>query len=818
MVKHTQGIPYSTDRIHADARQVVLGPVNKGDIWQFAARGVWHDGFISVGPGGYPNRLARLFGLNPGLADAPLAALCGKIQDAGGRDIDGSQFDIGPGCVWTARHDGQLVVSCNDVKGAWFRNNNSGCITLRSRRLGSMAVSAAHRQRAPFSLATAWSDCLDALQHTQGMLLISALVALAMILLGLPGLGTDIVLAVTESSSAGIAITGHQAAMVSAVLFLSLQAWFWPRRIIEANYGPKKSTWGPFAPVLVWWPRALGLIPHLMAMYLIAQSRPEGGKTELWVAGCLELVACIAFVAFVIGRDRIIAWWPARWQKILARISFGWPLACALFSLMLFIWAWADPTGEGHVMGPSAIVFFAVAGILPYVAILAQAGSAFRLPVAGILLVLYLVCSLGNDAQHEVRPCGSCTLPVSTRPSATAALAAWTQQAQADGRPFFIVATEGGASRAGFWTATALDALQKNNPKFAGSVFAISSISGGSVGAVGWVKALEASQAMTGQAKDTVIDFAGEDALSPAFADGFFPDALQRLLPYAFLPDSANGLEKGWERGWRRACSQCDGLDQPYLKLWPTQDGKPAAGPWRPMVIVGGASQETGERVLTSPFTFGRENLFDARDFYSDAGHDIAQSAAILNGARFPWISPPGRITSVAGDVYHIVDGGYFDNSGIETAKQLMTWSLSQMAPAGQLAAKKPAPYAVMIVISYVDYVDPRPKPKPVTRANDAIGPMEGLLASRDGHEKHMLDRISDDAAAAQGWHVCRIVLKGDEKHKLPVDWVLSSKMQTYALNYALKQADANGGIQQIDDIVAGARPDHLACDDLKPL
>lgn len=53
--------------------------------------------------------------------------------------------------------------------------------------------------------------------------------------------------------------------------------------------------------------------------------------------------------------------------------------------------------------------------------------------------------------------------------------------------PLVIVATAGGASRAAYWTGTVLAALQEGAPKFTDHLFAISSVSGGSLGAAAFV-------------------------------------------------------------------------------------------------------------------------------------------------------------------------------------------------------------------------------------------------------------------------------------------------------------------------------------------
>ena len=57
--------------------------------------------------------------------------------------------------------------------------------------------------------------------------------------------------------------------------------------------------------------------------------------------------------------------------------------------------------------------------------------------------------------------------------------------------PLVIVATAGGASRAGYWTAKVLGEIDDAHPDFHKYVFPISSVSGGSLGAAVWRAMLE---------------------------------------------------------------------------------------------------------------------------------------------------------------------------------------------------------------------------------------------------------------------------------------------------------------------------------------
>jgi hypothetical protein len=101
-------------------------------------------------------------------------------------------------------------------------------------------------------------------------------------------------------------------------------------------------------------------------------------------------------------------------------------------------------------------------------------------------------------------------------------------------RPLFIVATEGGGIRTAYWTATVLGTIQDADPSFADHIFAISGVSGGSLGAAVF-DALEAEATPQGEFTKRGQAILSQDFLSPAIATMLFPDLIQRFLPFPVL-------------------------------------------------------------------------------------------------------------------------------------------------------------------------------------------------------------------------------------------------------------------------------------------
>jgi hypothetical protein len=209
----------------------------------------------------------------------------------------------------------------------------------------------------------------------------------------------------------------------------------------------------------------------------------------------------------------------------------------------------------------------------------------------------------------------------------------------------------------------------------------------------------------------------------------------------------------------------------------------------------------------------------DADDLLDGIGHDVAASTAILNGARFPWVSPGGtfthqRCTAKDGDPKsndHVLDGGYFDNAGAETLRE-MTRAIRNLPGAGQSDLD-----IVFILIGYDDHDPAKRPPLPPTGVkawtsdriaslvpNDVFAPLLGLYNGMGAHEAHLaremklagqtiivapdpyLSRLTgDDPYAAL------VLCPGDVKldsgrtiiYDPPMDWTLSGEAKRYIEN-----------------------------------
>jgi len=305
-----------------------------------------------------------------------------------------------------------------------------------------------------------------------------------------------------------------------------------------------------------------------------------------------------------------------------------------------------------------------------------------------------------------------------------------------------IIAASGGASRAGFYTASVIGKLVDKADglppqEFRKRLFAISSVSGSSVGAVMTVAALAASEGEQPCNRDgfwlrydpTVKDWrsclealTSGDFLTPVFAGLVFRDTLRFLGGLASAgsgwrwSDRASLIEQSWERHFaaslQKPAAPAPGclrnLDCPFLTLRPHEAADHVV--WLPLLLLNGTSVSTGQRIVTStidPWYWPRKAscprtpddgdpkkcpvLDHAYDFHwlissgakpqqsgavqpTDELNDVRLSTAAHSSARFPLISPPGEVRDQANNVAdRIVDGGYFENFGAQTALEVAT-------------------------------------------------------------------------------------------------------------------------------------------------
>jgi hypothetical protein len=462
---------------------------------------------------------------------------------------------------------------------------------------------------------------------------------------------------------------------------------------------------------------------------------------------------------------------------------------------------------------PILLVFAALSlVVVNYLAV--QSGGAGR-AVVWLLATVALVFSLFDFTNnHRVRrvPYVAQTAPTMLEISDTFRnwYQARTDQAKFSGRyPVYVVAAQGGGIYAAMHAAHFLSYMQARCPNFAHHLFAISGVSGGSVGAAAFAAVMkDAEQRGAVKIPDTgCADRTGEDPgisavqvldddfWSPLQAMWLFPDLLQQFLPVGVeIFDRARALEHGLEASWQRSVTQNDlygprvqsktanTMAEPFMALWPQGFDKSL---FTPALVLNTTEVDTGRRRLISPFTF--EGLTDLRFFpvsctSASATHEgkiesVPLSTAAVLSARFPWVTPTAwfykkkddettSIKDCAPDekiVTKVSDGGYFEASGVATALDLVH-SLENAARGLNVDIK-------LIILTSGGFASDT-----ADGLNEALDPIRTMLNASEARgyiEVGRAERADFARAAAQSGAVLKVKLE-EYGYPLPLGWSLS--------------------------------------------
>jgi hypothetical protein len=566
---------------------------------------------------------------------------------------------------------------------------------------------------------------------------------------------------------------GTLAWFVACVSLLALQSWYWSRQMLRVNFpqcgvdvgaataeadAPRAKTTEELAidysVTQTWTPRLLGIVAFLIAIgallrtaYLDYSGGWDYTMTVIAITIAILIVAMILFIVFVVKRRSRVGQSP--------RVSSHDQLAPAtryilrftlLVALLFVIWTALSPLTAGIFLPSPSMLMISAALWIGIGSWLIYWADLYRVPIIAILLLLAFGFSFFND-NHAVRKLGGSAGP--DNPIARKDIATnfneWLGKLNAKypsegNHPVYIVATEGGGIRAAYWTASVLTALQDAAPQFSDHVFAISAVSGGSLGATTFTSLVADSNRVKAESDCDILNkpdsqktfrFAAQQALSydflaPTLASLLHADLVQRFLPVGFIPDRAKALETGWERGWRTHIRTASGADDDFFSGGFAKMYADHGNALLPSLFLNGTIVEQGQRTITSNCLIDGD-IPDSYDTLSQLGSDVRLSTAAHNSARFTYVSPVGSLLN-PGLIDHIADGGYFENSGGQTAADVIRKVSSLPHP--NVTFK-----LILIRFQEVDTTGKPVPPKGPTRfANEVLSPLRALLNVRGAH------------------------------------------------------------------------------------
>lgn len=474
-----------------------------------------------------------------------------------------------------------------------------------------------------------------------------------------------------------------------------------------------------------WLPRVLGLlgVVPITVFFVLAAPSPR-----YWLATAATAGAFLAFVVF----RRQLPMAPTGWHRHgddpyprfdkLSRGAVTTVLAMFAISFGVLLATVVGRETAARAIGSPALVLIALGSwtLFGSVVMTYLPRSTGWPSLAWLPFALAFALSFFNE-NHFVASAGA---PPSSggRPAFPDDLEAWNAARGArGGDPIYLVAAAGGASRAAYWSGVVLTNLENHarlhGREFARNVYAVSGVSGGSLGLAAFVAALDAERAAasdtTGPLAPRPTDFLARDFLAPAVAQMLYSDTIARFLPFPCTAcDRSRGLEEAWQRDWQRhSPAQPGWFAQPLRAV---ADVPRNAGSPLPRMIFNTTTVGDGRLVVQSDLRFVPTDAYDVFDDTLDTAR-LTRAGAVHNSARFTYVSPAAAIRHAgSGQVWDfVVDGGYFENSGVAVLNAMIG-----KLQAGSEAQRRLARQIVVIVIendpagSAQWICDPKPQPR----------------------------------------------------------------------------------------------------------
>lgn len=569
---------------------------------------------------------------------------------------------------------------------------------------------------------------------------------------------------------------------------------------------------------------ALGLLRAGMAVRPMAVGQPTGvidaGVMEalaqtnalpaaLRMAAIATLLTGAVAAAGLIVLGRCMSTAPMSWLQLkrvivpMAGLAIALWIACAL-----------EPLRVPRLLGSVSLFLLFMLCLAAGVSVLVRLRERWGVPALSCLIAWALLLSWFNANDNHLTPVVARPAEARQVVPTVVALQEWLQSREDRGTfearqqpyPIFIISAQGGGHYAAHLTATFLARAQDRCPNFAQHVFAISSVSGGSIGA-GIFAGLSKTFAQNGPWQDCKLGALGigpfearakaildRDLLSPVVAATLFGDLPHMILPFLSpRQDRAGAFDLALEEAWSESLpGTANVLKTAYLAFWDPKQAVPA-------VLANTTQVENGMRVVVAPFmsidgpleagtlhqrtrrtVYVGMNLLDEGWEALQPDQDIRLSTAIGLSARFPWIMPAARFKTTKTE-FRLVDGGYIDNSGDETAFDLIM-ELGQVdAIGGKLTDGSTVPKYTLHLITLTD--DTALGPGEVQGFGDLLSPIRTMLSSRPTRAQMAKHRTRAFINRAPGLTIgtegdfsspSPLIQLNHEEFKIPLTWQLS--------------------------------------------
>ncbi|GGG36943.1 hypothetical protein GCM10011344_42260 [Dokdonia pacifica] len=466
--------------------------------------------------------------------------------------------------------------------------------------------------------------------------------------------------------------------ILSILLVLTLNLHF--TRWFTGLFKDKK--WANYAPITI----AIICLVVIMGFGFFNKGDSDGDVVMLFVA--LLLFALFFFVVSVSYSKPILLFK----EKV-----GGYAIAlCTMIAFIAYITFLISPK-LSHGFNPLSIVLISFIGIFSILTLIRYLGKVIKTPLVTLLTIFIfiwsgIIASNDNFKHYEVSNVAydQANYNLKNRPQLEKYMASWIEDRiqytdSIKKFPVIFVAAEGGGSRAGLWSLLVNSYLyEKDKDYFEKHLLSLTGASGGNVG--NSIFYTTAYQNLLN--KDTInfisndkqftykaSDFYQKNFLSSSVASFLGRDMLSSLSGISLRDDRAKILENEWETTYEEVFHENKTtnkllLSSSFLSL---STNKKKLGITPPLLLVNTTHLQSGNHSTISNVIIDdrkfvpditKDFLADYKDAYSDNKNydntSIKISTAMLLNARFPYVSPAGRVTNIG----QFADAGYYDNIG----------------------------------------------------------------------------------------------------------------------------------------------------------
>ena len=586
--------------------------------------------------------------------------------------------------------------------------------------------------------------------------------------------GRDLLLGLGDPSAGR-----HQTWFVFWSVVWAFSVWYWSRIILDADRGETPS------PLYEDWARWLPRVAGFLTLFvpgiacLLAAANADASRPRLLVLAAACIALSLLFGAYVILRRHI----PGVAERTATGYAFAkletpskvvFVLSLVLSAVML-VWLTFFALESGHRFGAVAILAMFAANVVFLGGLAVFATRARRVPVEIAALVCAAIFSVWND-NHDVQ---LVDLPANTSPAhpdLSAVFASWITRAPGEpGKPIpvIVAAAEGGGIRAAYWTSLVLHHLADipdADVTFPRRLFAISSVSGGSFGAAVYA-GLRRDPTSSPPRAQIASEILQEQFLAPMVAKWVSGDLLQWFLP---LPVRRFDRSRAMETAFAAVYNEHVRHDSMIEKF---TEFRPVGADDVPVLLLNSTSVQLGRRIVTSPYRWPLSDVSveeqDPIDFHTLTGRDVSVATAVHNTARFPYISAAGHLKAKNGEnLGHLVDGGYFENTGADTVIDLLRYLKQAASP---LSVR----FIVVVMLNSPPaehLTDPARIPWHDTASlGEVFSPLRALLQTRTARGDLALRRLRESVEPGD---VVEFRVCGDSGlREAPLGWQLSKEM-----------------------------------------